>query len=138
MKEYYAIAIIDNDFDNQIELGAFESLDEAKNARSYGRVKAGCDLSAKEFFECDYTLFALCVDTEKQRMTAGKTATQARMGEHNFFSLKKITQAAWKDTQKIKNYQELLLNLLKTPSLSGDGFDSARVVDEKSAVLKQP
>lgn len=30
MKEYYAIAIIDNDFDNQIEPGAFESLDEAK------------------------------------------------------------------------------------------------------------
>lgn len=30
MKEYYAIAIIDNDFDNQIDLGAFESLDEAK------------------------------------------------------------------------------------------------------------
>lgn len=53
-------------------------------------------------------------------------------------SLKKITQAAWKDTHKVKNYQELLLNLLKTPSLSGDGFDSARVVDEMSAVLKQP
>ncbi len=30
MKEYYAIAILNNDFDDQIELGAFESLDEAK------------------------------------------------------------------------------------------------------------
>lgn len=78
----------------------------SKNARSYGRVKSGLRPSAKEFFECDYTLFALCVDTEKQRMTAGKTATQARMGEHNFFS-KKDNAAAWKDTHKVSNFYGL-------------------------------
>lgn len=30
MKEYYAQAILNNDFDNRIELGAFPSLEEAK------------------------------------------------------------------------------------------------------------
>ncbi len=35
---------------------------------------------AKEFFECD--------------LAAGKTATQARMGEHNFFSKKETSVCA--------------------------------------------
>ncbi len=30
MKEYYAQAILNNDFDNRIELGAFPTLEEAK------------------------------------------------------------------------------------------------------------
>ena len=83
-------------------------------------VKLGLQPYSKGVFECD--------------LTAGKTATQARMGEHNFFSKKENVSGVERHAQS----KELLLNLLKTPSLSGDGFNSARVVDEMSAVLKQP
>lgn len=65
-----------------------------------------CDLSAKEFFECDYTLFALCVDTEKQRMTAGKTTTQARMGEHNSSLSKKDNDGGVERHAKIIHCKE--------------------------------
>lgn len=42
MKEYYAQAILNNDFDNRIELGAFSSLEEAKKCFS-GFLKSNKD-----------------------------------------------------------------------------------------------
>lgn len=52
-------------------------------------------------------------------------------------SLKKITRRRGK-TRISKELSRIIAKFTKTPSLSGDGFDSARVVDERSAVLKQP